>query len=121
MKLLIDTNFIMDLCRFRIDLSELHDLIPESVELYVLGKTIDELNSLSKKEKHGKYAKLSLALIKSNRISVSDVAGDVDKSLLALAGKNFLIATNDGKLRLQLKKKGMKTIYLRARKHLAIG
>ena len=120
MKILLDTNFIIDLCRFRIDLLDVHDLVSEPVELHVLNKTIDELESVSKKSKHGKYAKLSLELVKSSRIKILDVAGDVDKNLFELSG-SFLIATNDRKLRQKLRQKGMKTIYLRARKHLAIG
>ncbi|MBI4009630.1 MAG: PIN domain-containing protein [Candidatus Aenigmarchaeota archaeon] len=120
MKILLDTNFIMDLCKFRIDLADVQDLVSEPVELCILNKTLNELEFLSKKAKHGKYAKLSLLLITANKIKILDVVGDVDKNLLALAG-NFLIATNDGKLRQKLKQKGMKTIYLRARKHLAIG
>jgi len=121
MKLLLDTNFLIDLCKFRIGLSETHDLISEPVELCVLNRTIDELESISKKAKHGRYAKLSLNLIKGNEIKILDTVGDVDKTLLSMAGKNFLVATNDRKLRQQLRQKGMKTIYLRAKKHLAIG
>jgi len=120
MKLLLDTNFLVDLCRFRIDLSEIYDLLSEPVELYVLNATLSELEVLSKKSKHGKYAKLSLELIKNSRITVLNMSGDVDRTILSL-DKNFMVATNDGKLRNQLTRKGVKTIYLRARKHLAIG
>ncbi len=120
MKLLLDTNFIIDLYRFRIDLSEIYDLVSEPVELCVSNEILDELELLSKKAKHGKFAKLSLNLIKNNKIRIIDVSGDVDKQILSL-DKSFLVATNDKKLRNQLTQKGMKTIYLRARKHLAIG
>lgn len=121
MKVLLDTNFIMDLCRFRIDLSEVHDLVSEPVELYILNSTLAELESLSKKAKHGRYAKLSLALIDGSKIKILDFSGGVDQKLLELSDKKFLIATNDRKLRQKVKQKGMKTIYVRARKHLAIG
>lgn len=121
MKLLLDTNFLLDLFRFRIDLTEIYDLLPGPLELYVLNKTVDELTMLSKKSKHGKFAKLALALIKTSKISVIDVTDDVDSALVKLARNNFIIATNDSKLREKIRKKEVKTIYLRARKHLAIG
>ena len=120
MKVILDTNFIVDLCRFRIDLLEIHDLVSEPVELYALNKTISELESVSKKFKHGRYAKLALELVKGRKIKILDTTGDVDKNLFELSG-SFLIATNDRKLRQKLKQKGLETIYLRARKHLAIG
>ena len=121
MKLLIDTNFLIDLCRFRIDLSEIYDLISEPLELCVLNRSLDELENLSKKSKHGKFAKLSLGLIKRSKIAVMETTTNVDDAILKLADKGFIVATNDKKLRQQLSQKGIKTIYVRARKHLAIG
>ena len=121
MKLLFDTNFLLDLFRFRIDLTEIYDLLPGQLELYVLNKTVNELGILSKKAKHGKFAKLALSLIKSSKVNVIDVTDDVDTAMVKLAGKDFVAATNDAKLRKKLSEKGVKTIYLRARKHLAIG
>ncbi len=120
MKLVLDTNFLVDLARFKIDLAELHDLL-EPVELCVFNKTLDELNSLKDKAKHGKFAKIGLKLIEKNRITMLESASDVDASLLSLDPKDFIVATNDKKLRGKLKERGMKTIYVRARKHLAIG
>ena len=120
MKLLLDTNFIVDLCKFRIDLSEVYDLISESAELYIFNKTLDELKVLSMKAKHGKYAKLALHLIDSTKIHVLKTDRDVDNSILTL-DNTFIVATNDKKLRQKLRQKEMKTIYLRSRKHLAIG
>jgi rRNA-processing protein FCF1 len=45
---------------------------------------------------------------------------DADKAFLNIANKNTIIATNDVDLRKKLKNLGIKTIYLRARKHLAM-
>ena len=119
-KLVLDTNFLVDLARFKIDLTELHDLL-EPVELCVFNKTLDELNSLKGKAKHGKFAKIGLKLIGKNRITILDSTLDVDTNLLNLGPKGFIVATNDKRLRGKLMGKGMKTIYVRARKHLAIG
>ena len=116
----MDTNFLMDLSRFRIELSEIHDLLLEPIELCVLSNSLAELNFLSKKAKHGRYAKLALLLIKNNHLKILDSPYDVDKAILASADKSTIVATNDMELRKQLRKNGIKTIYLRARKHLAI-
>lgn len=120
MKLVLDTNFLVDLARFKIDLVELHDLL-EHVELCVFSKTLDELNSLKSKAKHGKFAKIGLKLVESNRLTILESNSKVDDSLLNLNPNYFIVATNDKKLRDKLKKTRMKTIYVRARKHLAIG
>ena len=122
MKFLLDTNFLIDLYRYRIDFSEISDLISEPVEVHVLKETLTELEFLSKKSKYGKYAKLSLIFIKNIKATILNFSGNVDDNIVKFADKNYVIvATNDKKLRQKLKQKGVKTIYLRARKHLAIG
>ncbi len=116
----MDTNFLIDLFRFRIDVSEIHDLFLEPIELCILNTSLDELKSLSKKAKHGKYAKLALRFIEDNHLKILNSSSHGDKAILESIGKGTIIATNDKKLREQLKKRDVKTIYLRSRKHLAI-
>jgi rRNA-processing protein FCF1 len=120
-KLLLDTNFLIDLARFKIDLEEILVFLQEPVELFILSSTIKELKKIAKnKGKTGSLAKLALKIIKLNQIQVLKEKEGPDKAFLSIADKNTIIATNDSKLRKKLKKLGIKTIYLRAKKYLEV-
>jgi rRNA-processing protein FCF1 len=121
MKVILDTNFLIDLVRFKIDLEEIPVLLQEPVKLFVFSSTIQELKKIEKnKGKLGSLAKLALKLIKLKQIQVLEEKESPDKAFLSIADKNTIIATNDSKLRKKLKKLGIKTIYLRAKKYLEV-
>jgi len=123
-KIILDTNFLIDCLRFKIDfLEEIQDLIREPFQIFVLSATLKELEKISKlKIKESKYAKLALKLVKEKKFLIIETAcKNTDKAILELANKDSIIATNDKELRNKLRKKGIKTIYLRAKKYLEIG
>jgi|YelNatPaOPRAMG01_1025707.scaffolds.fasta_scaffold08499_4 rRNA-processing protein FCF1 len=121
MKVILDTNFLVDLARFKIDLEEIPTLLQEPVDFIVLSSTIQELKKIEKnKGKLGSLAKLALEIIKLKQIKVLEEKESPDKAFLSIADKNTIIATNDSKLRKKLKKLGIKTIYLRAKKYLEV-
>jgi rRNA-processing protein FCF1 len=121
MRILIDTNFFIDLLRFRISLHEISTLVLEKYDLFTLDSVLNELNKIAnKKTNDSQYAKLSLEFIKNNQIKILKSEGEADKVILKLADKNILVATNDRELRKMLKRKGTKTIYIKSRKHLGI-
>jgi rRNA-processing protein FCF1 len=113
MKILLDTNFLIDLFRFKVDTTELvlH-------QLYTISPVVEELKALSsRKGKGSRYAKLALKLVE--KINVIPCEGDADACLLKLA-KDFAVATNDRELRKKLKEKNAKIIYLRAKKKVVL-
>lgn len=119
MKLLLDTNFIMDCFRFKIDLAELFDFFP-GARLATIPQVVQELKRLAvKKSTHGRYAKIAMNLIDGIEILESP-QGNTDETLANMAGKDTIVATNDETLRRKLSAKNLKTIYLRGRKHLAV-
>ena len=121
MRILIDTNFFIDLLRFRISLHEISTLVLEKYDLFTLDSVLNELNKIAnKKTNDSQYAKLSLEFIKNNQIKILKSEGEADKVILKLADKNIFVATNDRELRKMLKRKGTKTIYIKSRKHLGI-
>lgn len=121
MKILLDTNFLIDVVRFRVDLEEVTDLIGRN-ELFTLVSVERELKKISQKtSKAGMYAKASLELIKELNIRILKSDEVPDNAMLKLAGEKTIIATNDIELRKRLKALGRKTIYLKSKKHLAIG
>lgn len=109
--------------KFRIDLdSELQRVLDEPAKNCVLDSVIAELNHFAKKNSAtGKEAQLCLRLIdRENFFIQRSPKGEVDDVIVSISDKNALVATNDIELRKRLKSKGIKTIYLRAKKHLAI-
>jgi len=122
-KIILDTNFLIDCFRFKIDfLEELKDLVQGPFEILILSCVVKELKKISKKKsKESKYAKFALKLIKRRKFKILETSSkNADKEIIANADKNTIVATNDAKLRKSLKVLKIKNIYLRARKHLDI-
>jgi rRNA-processing protein FCF1 len=120
-RLILDTNFLIDLARFKIGLEEILDFLEEPVEFFVLSSSIEELKKIARnKGKSGNMAKLALKIIKLKKIEILEEKESPDKAFLSIADKNTIIATNDSKLRKKLKSLGIKTIYLRAKKYLEV-
>jgi len=122
-KIVIDSNFLIEICRFRISLFEIIGLVTEPVQFFTVDLVIDELKKISNSQTNdSKYAKVALGLTKDYSIKIlSSTKPNTDNAIIALADKDTIVATNDIELRKRLKNKGIKSIYLRAKKHLVIG
>ena len=123
--IVLDTNFLIDIIRFKIDLDELDRLFLHPFELFTLDSAIRELEKISKtKSQESKYAKVALELLKIRKIKILKVRETPDKAILSLANgktnENIVVATNDIELRKKLKRLGTKTIYLKSKKQLDI-
>jgi len=117
-KIVLDTNFLIDLLRFKIGLGALEDFqvfLPQSV--------FTELNAIAgKKSKEAMLARLALKLVKRKAITLLlSFKAKADEDLVEFARQGYTVATNDRKLREKLKKLGFKTIYLRSKKRIAMG
>ncbi len=123
MRVIVDTNFFIDLLRFRIGLDEL-GILADSHRLETIDLVLEELNGLAKKSGvDGRHAKAALKLVELEGIVGIKTGGrNTDTELVKLAkqSKEIIVATDDAKLRERIKKLGNRTIYLRAKKHLAI-
>ncbi len=116
MKVVLDTNFLVSLVKFKVGLEEIHNLIGPS-ELCTIEAVVKELKAIAEsRSADSRNAKVALELIKRD-IRVLKSSKNADDALLAL-DKDIIIATNDAELRKKLK--GRRTIYLRARKRLAL-
>jgi rRNA-processing protein FCF1 len=119
MKVILDTSFLIDLVRYKIDIKNLDEILAEKYELITISPVIKELEKIaSSRKKESKYAKLALKLINLHKIKIlTSSEKSADKALTSLS-KDAIIATNDTELRKRLKTKRIKTIYLRAKKTL---
>ena len=121
MKILLDTNFLIDVIRFRINLEEIGDLIGAN-ELTILSSVEKELREISRKtSRAGTHARTALKLIEELNIKILKSEERPDNGMLKLTNEETIVATNDIELRKRLKALGRKTIYLKSKKHLAIG
>jgi len=120
-RIIFDANFLIDLARFRIDIEEVEALVGPS-QFLTINLVLKELRRIaSKKTKGSRYARVALKLIESNNFEIlKSREKSADEAILKLANKETIVATNDKELRKALKNEGMKTIYLRKKKHLAI-
>lgn len=121
-RIIFDTNFLMIFGKFRVDLEkELERILSEPYKLFTLSSVVEELKQIaSSKGNASKNAKIALKLVDLKNIGIIKSSGKVDDALLKLADENMIVATNDMGLRRKLKKSKIKTIYLRAEKHLDV-
>jgi len=116
MKIILDTSFILTGLKFRIDIfSELEKVCDFPYKLYVIDKTLDEL-------KNKPASKLALDLIKAKSIEIIKTKKDrnVDRLMLEIVDKEYLVATQDRELKKKIKNKGIKVITIRQRKYLLL-
>jgi rRNA-processing protein FCF1 len=121
MKVLLDTNFLIDLLRFKVEMEEIEEALQQKCEFLILSSNIQELEKIARdKSKAGKFAKAALKLLSLKDIKILRTEKNPDDAFLSIANKNTIIATNDSRLRKKIKKLGIKTIYLRGRKKLEV-
>jgi rRNA-processing protein FCF1 len=119
MRIILDSNFFIDLIRFKIPLEEIFELLGYDTKILTLSSVLNELEKIAKgKSKEAKYAKVALKLIDLKKIEILKLEKSVDEALFSLANEKTIIATNDKNLRKKLKEKGLKSIYIRAKRRL---
>ena len=118
-KVLFDTNFLLIPGQFKVDIfKEIDRIIDEKYEIFVVDKTLEELEKLIKgnKEKDKKAAKLAKQLIKKNKVKIINTQGkNVDEIIIKIKDKDTIVATQDKELRKKLKGD---VIVLRQKKYL---
>jgi len=122
-KIVIDTNFLMAISDLKIDVFEgIRNACNFKYQLYVLEGTLDELESFIKGSLLSKRQAASFAkkVLDTKAVKVLKIKSDklVDNQLLALDG--YIVATVDRSLRQGLKKKGVKVLTIRQKKHVVI-
>lgn len=123
-KIIIDTNFLMAVSQFKVDIfSEIKRISDFKYELCIIDKTINELESIIEKQK-GKNkaaAKLALTIIKNKKLKkIKTPAGTVDDLIVKISNKDTIVATQDMELKRKLREKHVPMIVLRQKKYLVI-
>jgi rRNA-processing protein FCF1 len=143
---ILDTNFFVDMFRFRIGFDDIEDAVKGRCDFWVTEQSVKELKGMRIKEakialavfggaarpkgeagdagKTGAAVKLLRAGEKSANADdaiVSLVERLRDAPVKGMSLEGLFVATNDAKLRKRIKALGSRVIYLRARKRLEVG
>ena len=125
-KILLDTNFLLIPAQFRVDIfSEIERICNFNYKLYILDRTIEELDSIieTQRGKNKEAAKLALKLVKLKKISIIKTKEKLatDRLIIKTANKKeFIVATQDRFLKKQLKTENTALIVLRQKKRLLL-
>ncbi|MFH1173635.1 MAG: hypothetical protein V1725_00700 [archaeon] len=127
MRVFLDTNSLMLCFERRLDIfTEAKRVVPGKAELFVVEETLQELTHLAEKgEKLAirQAAKLAIILIKQQNLK--RLRGfpkkSADDAILARAGKEDYVLTQDKELKARLKGKGVGVLAIRNKDHIIVG
>ncbi|MFW5852663.1 MAG: PIN domain-containing protein [Nanoarchaeota archaeon] len=126
-RVIIDTNFLLLPGQYHFDIfSEIEKVMNNQYSLYIIDKTIDELNGILTvaKLKDRTAAKIALELISLKgvkQISSKNMEGRiVDDLLVEIADSDTFICTNDKELKKRLLQSGVTIIELMKKSYLRI-
>ena len=124
-KILIDTNFLLLPSQHKIDIfSEFKRICDFNYSLFILDKTIDELDNIRENSRKNDVISANIAkeIINTKRINILKTNdGEVDELILECAKKNdMIVATLDKELKKRLKLENIKVITLRKSRYLII-
>lgn len=121
-KIILDTNFLIDLGRFGISIDEIDRIMTENYEMQIVSSSVSELKKIAATAmEESKFAKYSLMIMDLRKVKILETSESADAAILSFADKDTIVATNDIELRKKLKEKGVRSIYVRAKKKLEIG
>jgi rRNA-processing protein FCF1 len=106
MKIIIDTNALMAISLFKLDLFTALQDCDFKYSLHVLSGTISELQQIRKqqRQKYTRAASLALTLLKAKTVKVLESQGNVDDLLVLYSTQGYLILTQDMALKRRLTK-----------------
>jgi rRNA-processing protein FCF1 len=123
---IIDTNFLLIPVQFKVDIfSEIERVMAVPYKLYIVDKTLEELEKIrataSGKDKAA--ASLALKLLSSKKVLhlKTEKNLNTDELIVELAKQpNFIVATQDMALKRILKQNGVQVMVLRQKKYLKL-
>jgi len=116
MRVVLDTNFLVDCVRFKVDISS--ELVGN--ELFVLDSVLFELEKIAGRgSKESAFAKMALDYVKGKGLKIlKSKEKSTDKSLQSYSEQGYAIATHDRVLKNRIKNNGGKVIYIRQKRYV---
>lgn len=115
-KIILDANAIIYIAKYKINFLEyLDELLQKPYRLFTTQSVLNELKKISqKKSKNAAYAKIALKLIEKHKIEILNYESkSADDDIVKIANKDWMVLTNDKKLKEILKNLGTKVISVR--------
>lgn len=121
-RILLDTNFVLDIIKWKIDvIGELQRICDFSYELLIPDVVISELRRFPKRSIEGRNATIALLVLKKNGAKMLETGGTyADDVLVKIAGKKDIVATQDQTLKRRLRAKRVPVIFIREKGYLAL-
>lgn len=125
-KVLLDTNFLIDLGRFGLSIDEIERTVSERCELSVPSSVLNELKSIAgTQQNESKFAKVALMLIELRKFEIIQGGSSADEAIVQIANAeksagDIVVGTDDIELRKRLREIGIRCIYFRGKKKLEI-
>lgn len=124
-KVIIDTNFLLIPVQFHIDIfEEIKNIMPHNYKLFIIDKTLDELDKLKGKGKARDKlaATVGMELVKQREVKSIKTQSPkiVDDLILEHIDEDTFVCTNDKELKRLVIKEGGKVIQLVQKKYLKI-
>lgn len=118
-KVILDTNFLLLPGRFNLWIESIEEIIDKKCEILIPSNVISELKwiELTGSDKISKEIALKIA----ERYETIELEGPVDRSILEYAKKNkCIVATNDMKLKSELRSNMIPVVFLKKGSRLAL-
>lgn len=116
MRILLDTNMLLDAIKFRVDIVDEAHRFGEPFTLSACVKELQKIANSRSKES----AKAKMAVNLAAAIPLIDVEGGGDRAILSYATRHeCIVATNDKNLIKTLQSKGIRVLRLRQKRYLA--
>lgn len=118
--IILDTNFLIYILKYKIDLEEeLNRIIQENYKLIVLDRSIEELKNIKGNLETKTLAKFAIKYIQLKNIKIikTEENKHVDDLIRKQITKDTIVATQDRELKLSLK---CPVIIIRQKKYLSI-
>tara|TARA_Y100000310_G_C20519312_1_gene732855 strand:- start:575 stop:982 length:408 start_codon:yes stop_codon:yes gene_type:complete len=124
-KIILDTNFMMIVGQYRVDIfSEINRVCLFNYEIYIIDRTIDELNEIKKRkgQKNKINANIALNLIEIKEVKIIDTKDNkknyADDVIMDIVDDNSVVGTVDIELKKRLKERKIPIITLRKKQYL---
>jgi rRNA-processing protein FCF1 len=116
MRVILDTDFLVNAIKYKIHIEEsLKNTLDSNFQICIIDKTLDELKKIKDKN-----AKIALQLIKLKKYKILKTKKDkiTDDLIKEIAKKTDIVATQDRKLKKDLKQNLIKTLSIRQKKYI---
>ena len=120
-RILLDTNFIIDTVKWKIDLyAELKRICDFAFQVFVPDVVYAELDKFPPRSKEGQWAKVGRLILEKRSITIATKGGLADDVLVRMTTRKDVVATQDQTLKRRLRANNVGVIVIREKGYLQL-